>query len=368
MRLSSTLYSSVLLAVLSMGFIAPDVWAQANSGFDPKDEFLENIRTGEPTTADDKSFDERIDTEINRLNAAGNGTDLVARDGARVFVSRFMEQYDNSNNTISFKLKLAERAGLKFVEQFNRGADLNPIAVRAMATVLSKMASVSARDALLLGLQSTDQVVRYLCAKGLAAIIDGISADARLTQVTLDAIAEAANKESNHVVAAAMYEAIRYDNDHTPKVLAALLIILDGRLEQMRTSLQAVDAAEITAIQFISELNGLSNDDKVAIVGRLAVLLRLSVEAYEDAESQGSEAESRRDSLEQMIVLLEELIEAMVSPGGKKPDIRGEMSKHEKGSPSVVPAMKIELLLWIGTEQTEGTLNKAPWSVPVGAP
>jgi hypothetical protein len=366
MRLFRSFYSTVCLVVISTGLSAPVVWAQADFG--PKDEFLENLRTGEPTTADDKSFDERITSEIERLNLAVSGTDLVVRQGSLEFVSRFMAQFNNTNNTLSFNEKLAERASLKFIEQFNRGADLNPVAARAMANVLSQLRSVSAREALLLGLKSTDQAVRYLCAKGLARIIDGVSADARLTQVTLDAIAEAAAKETNAVVAAAMYEALQYGSDHTPKVLIAILTVFDGRLGLMRTSLQNVDAAEIPAIQFISQLSGLSNDDKVAIVGRLAVLLRLSVEAYEDADSQGAEAELRRDSLEQMIVILEELIESVVNPSGKKPDIRGQLAKQEKGSPSVVPAMKIELLLWIGTAQDEGLLNKEPWKVPVGAP
>ncbi|GJM25248.1 MAG: hypothetical protein DHS20C16_16630 [Phycisphaerae bacterium] len=371
MRLFRSFHPTLLLVVTSMGLSAPLTLAQSGGDLGPKDQFLENLRTGDPTSADNKAFDQRIDTEIQRLEAAASGTELVARQGALDFVSRFMDQYNNANNTASFKEKLAERASLRIIEQFNRGAELNPVAARAMADVLSRLGSVSARDALLLGLKSTDQVVRYLCAKGLALIIDGVSADARLTQVTLDAIVEAAAKETNAVVAAAMYEALRYGNDHTSKVLAAILKVLDGRLEFMRASLQSVDAAETSVIHFISQFNGLSTEDKVAIIGRLAVLLRLSVEAYEDASSQGNEAEARLDVLEQMIVLLEELIESIVNPSGKSPDIRSEMSKMSKkdsNERAVVAAMKIELLLWIGTEQSEGLLNKDPWKVPVDAP
>lgn len=347
---------------------APRVLAQANPDMGPQDEFLKNLRTGQPTTADDKSFDERIDTEINALNNAAGGTELVARQGALNFVSRFMAQYDHPDNTVSFKQKLAERFSLKIIEQFNRGAELKPVAARAMSTVLSRLGSVSARDALVLGLKSTDQVVRYLCATGLARIVDGISADARLTDITLSAVAEAIAVETNEVVAAAMYKALFFGSDHTEKVLASIIAALDGRLGLMRASVQSVDAAEIPLIEFLSRLNGLSNNDQVPIVGRLAVLLRLSVEAFEDLDAKGFEAEARRDAIEQMIVLLEELIDSIVNPSGKKPDIRSEMAKRESGSPSVVPAMKIELLLWIGTEQTEGVLNKSPWDVPVGAP
>ncbi|HNO78211.1 MAG TPA: hypothetical protein PKN33_09140 [Phycisphaerae bacterium] len=371
MRLFRSFHPTVLLVLISMGFSAPMAFAQAGADLGPKDEFLENLRTGDPTTADNKSFDERIATEITRLIAAADGADLVARQAARDFVSRFMNQFKNENNSVAFKEKLAERVGLKMVEQFNRGAELPPIAARAMAEVLSQLGSVSGRDALLEGLKSSDQVVRYLCAKGLALIIDGVSADARLTEVTLNAIAEAAAKETNAVVAAAMYEAMQYGNDHTAKVLVAVLKVLDGRLELMRASLQSVDAAETPLVQYLLQLNGLGNDDKVAIVGRLAVLLRLSVEAYEDANSQGNEAEPRIDALDQLIALIEDFIETTVKPSGKSPDIRSEMaklSKKDQNEAAVIAAMKIELLLWIGTPQTPGELNKAPWNVPAGAP
>ncbi len=371
MRLFRSFHPTVLLVVISMGLSAPMAFAQAGADLGPKDEFLENLRTGDPTTADNKSFDERIDTEINRLNAVAGGAELVARQAAMDFVSRFMAQYNNPNNTVAFKEKFAERTSMKIEEQFNRGADLHPVAARAMAQVLSQLGSVSAREALLLGLNSSDQVVRYLCAKGLAKIIDGVSADARLTDVTLNAIADIAAKETNAVVAAALYEAMQYGSDHAAKVLAAILKVLDGRLEIMRASLQSVDGAETPIIQFLMQLDGLSSDDKAAIIGRFAVLLRLSVEAYDDASSQGDEAESRLDALDQLIALLEDFIETTVKPSGKAPDIRSEMaklSKKDENEKTVVAAMKIELLLWIGTPQTGGELNKAPWNVPAGAP
>ena len=72
-----------------------------------------------------------------------------------------------------------------------------------------------------------------------------------------------------------------------------------------------------------------------------------------------------------MIVLLEEWIESIVNPSGKTPDIRSEMAKmnkKDKNERAVVVAMKIALLLWIGTDQTAGELNKGPWNVPAGAP
>ncbi|NOX59933.1 MAG: hypothetical protein GXP29_13900 [Planctomycetes bacterium] len=352
------------LIVLFVAFCGLPVWAQSGADLSPGDEFLKNVREGEPAAADDKSFDERISTELKRLNDGAGGADVVARQTAAVFVKRFRDQYNNPKNSDGFKDKLAERASLKFLEQFNRGAELEAAAARAMAAVLSQFGSVFARDALLAGLNSSDQVVRYRSARGMENIIDGVSADARLTEVSLNAIAKVTAKETNPVVAQAMYEAMQYGKEHTDKVLAALMIALDGRLAEMRKSIKSVDAAESTTLKFLSGINGLSGDDKVEIVKRVGPLLRLLVEAYSELP-QNTESEPRRDALEQAIVLAEELLESFVSPKGKAPSIRSKMAK---GGDSVAIDMQIELLLWIGNEQDAGILNSGPWNVPAGAP
>lgn len=362
MRFDRVLHLTILFAVFS----AVPVFAQDGPDLSPDDEFLENVRESDPASADNKSFDERISTEIKRLNESAGGTNLVAQHAVLNFVQRFSRQYNNEKNSAGFKDKLAERTSLLIVEQYKRGAELKSLPARAMADVLSRFGSVSAREALLLGLKSTDQVVRYRSAKGLDAIIDGVGADARLTEVTVNAIADAAATETNAVVAGAMYGAMRYGSAHTGKVLPALLKALDGRLAQMRKSSQSVDGAERIVIQYLSGLSGLSSDDKVAIVGRVAPLLRLMVEAYGDESApSSSESESKRDSLEQAIVLAEELVQSLVNPSGKSPGIRSKLAK--RGDSTAID-MKIELLLWIGTEQDPGFLNGSPWNVPAGAP
>jgi len=332
---------------------------RSDSSASPEDQALDTLRTREPASMDDPVFDNWIDAELIKLNAAV-ADPLEGPEAANRFANRCRREYNNDKNSVGFKRRLAERLAARCQTEFDKGADLAPVAARALARALAGLNSVSARDGLLAGLSFPDQVVRYLSANALASIKTDIAADDRLTEAALEDIARRCRDEVNGVVAGAVYRALAYE-DHPAQSVAAIVDVLEGRVDQLRSTQLELGHAELPAIRFLQSVNIGGEANKVKVVGPLAVLLRIHVQRF----GQKNVSDREQAAIAETIFETESLIEKLVAPPGRAPNIRDKMQKNDPGA---ALNMEIELNQWIGTEQTEGLLNGSPWNVSRGAP
>jgi hypothetical protein len=172
-------------------------------------------------------------------------------------------------------------------------------------------------------------------------------------------------RERNEVVAERIYMALAVP-DPSPEVIDAFTAILAARIVRYAGGMP-LGEAEVAAITYLSQAN-LNRDQSASIVRQLAVLLRLDVERY-IADLQGQFKTRRRDTILRRIIVTEEFISSAVGPaaanaGNVVEAITNPLAKTD----ATVAAIRLQLNNWIGTAETEGALNRAPWNVPVGAP
>ena len=332
---------------------------RGDSSASPEDQAMDTLRTRAPTSLDDPVIDNWITAELAKLTEAASDP-LEGPEAATRLVDRCQRQYRNEKNSSEFKKRLAERMATRFQAEFDKGENLKPVAARALAETLYNLNTVSVQEGLLAGLSFPDQVVRYLAAKSLASIKTDITADDRLTAVIFETIARRCRHEINGVVASAVYQALSYQ-DHPAESVAAILNVLDGRLDWLRNSQAELDRAELSAVGFLQSLTLTGESDKANVVRRLAVLLRIHVQRF----GQEDLSDREKAAIAETIFEAESLLEKLVAPSGRAPNIRDKMQRDEPGA---ALNMEIELNQWIGTEQTEGLLRGLPWDVPRGAP
>lgn len=347
------------------GLFAVNAIAQAPPGEEAgpgatADQALDELRTRIPAGSDD---DQIIDAWI----AQEKGTLLAATEDAQAatsFRGRFRSQIANTANTPEFTTRFVERTAAAFKEPLAACGDLSPFVAWAMAWVLTDSDSVAALDGLSAGLSCPDRVdVRYVCAKGFARLRPKISVDRVLTERTIAELTKAGQAEANGVVAAAIYEALQYaDPDHRQEGLDAMLDVLTARLKKRRTPVPLCDGGELGLLEFLRQSRVPSQSFGERLVPQLAVMLRLDVQRF----TQDGVPEEEQMRLAESIDGCEELLVSIVAPSADAaPSVRDALRKS--GEEQKIE-MQIELNEWIGTEQTPGLLNAAPWKVPVGAP
>ncbi|MHC4698823.1 MAG: hypothetical protein ACYTFA_19010 [Planctomycetota bacterium] len=283
------------------------------------------------------------------------------------FRERIGEKYQDSRNTQAFRTALTVQTTQLAVEKF-ADATLDATVAHALARVLVDLGGAETYAGLLAGLKSKDQSTRYLCARGLTALRSSIAQDTTMLDQTVAALREAGEAEPNAVVLSRIYLALAY-TVQVEAVFDAYMSLLDKRLEQRRGSGVFVDRAELDAFDYFRQgrvIGALNGDQKVALVGRLAVFLRFDAQRYNAEEIGHDESANERESLERRLDGLEACLEALVGTG-QGGDIRGELKAggHERRE-----AVLQQVYRWIGhpTTQTPGALNAAPWDVPIGAP
>jgi hypothetical protein len=336
-------------------------WGQTATS--KEDEALNTLRVGIPRDGDNPIVDNWVKAELAKVRAV-LGTPILIPEAINQFADRFAKQYDHSENTGDFKQKFAERTGAMFAREYAKGAALEEPVGRAMARVLLAMEDIRTRDAVLAGLSTTDQVVRYLSAATLIELQPAVAADGRLSVQMLQAIGAVGAKEINGVVIARLYAACGYE-DQPGAAIDAVLAIMNGHLARMRGGMvRELDRTEVPAIEFLGKMlrdGKLPDAARAPTAQALATLLRFHVERY-GAEDVG---EVERAAIMETVSLTEDLLKALVNPS-PAPEVSGKMFE---GQPEVAAInMQIELLRWIGSEQDAGILNKAPWNLPVGAP
>lgn len=318
---------------------------------------LDVMRNQPLTDQDNQLIDACISAEVAAMDKAINrpNPDMTS---AASFRQRMNAELSNTENTPDFKKRFVERAAALFGPQF-AASETNPASARAMAEVLGAFDVIQTRDALISGIASPDATVRYLSAKALLELQNEITSDARLARETITALAKSGAAEKSGVAAGVMYAAVNY-GDYKSESVDALVQMLAGRVDTLRQGGVRLDRGELPALRALSDLDSEIGNRAAALAGSLATLLRIHVEHYKPDELDMYE----QAAVEETILETENLLKKIVR-GSSLPDVAGKM---QKGGDAAPIDMQIELNRWIGTAQSEGVLNAAPYSVPIGAP
>jgi hypothetical protein len=353
--------SSCVVPLLA-GLLVGSAAAFAQQSDCPNAARLDPLRGGRPGASDDAAFDEWIQAALGNLQAAGSAAaaQTIAADR---FVECFAEMFNNAANGVDFKAKFADRTAAFFQPELARQGDLPVYQARALAGALLALSSERTREVMLQGLTFPDQAVRYLSARGLAAIREQVAVDKIKTDATLRAIAAAGANESSAIVAQAIYQALSYPGEHAETSGRAIMQMLTGRVAALREARGDIGRAEAIALRYLSTLldgNRFGAEARTELVRQLATLLRLAAERI----SRPNLSEMEREGILTTIEETEAILKRIVNPS-KAPDMSGKLASGDAAS---MTEMQIELIGWIGSEQEEGVLSAAPWSVPRGAP
>lgn len=312
---------------------------------------MEDLRKRTPAGENDRqTIDDWLEAEFGEIRSSPGRF--------RNIVNRVREAADT---TQPFRDALAERIGL-FAESKLAGADLPPGQASELLRTLLDLDHVRTRPGLVAGLKLSQPAGRYLAVKGLRGLRDRLTSDPAQVSAFIDALREAGAREPNGVVAERIYDALALPTP-TQEVIAAFDAMIGARIERYARGALFADEAELTGISYLSTIN-LNRDQSAGFVGRLAMLLRLDIERYV-AGLRAQFNPGQRDAIERRVWVTEEFIERAVRPAaGQGGNLREEMGT---AAPDV-SGLIMELNNWIGTPQTPGPLNEAPWNVPVGAP
>ncbi len=340
----------ILLAVaLCTGWAASVVAQQAT-----EDPAMEELRKRTPAGDNDR---QTIDNWLEaRFNEARNSPGSL-----REAVNSVRTAPDS---TQPFRNELAERIGLFAEEKLSNANLAAPLATELMWT-LRDIADARTRPGLAAGLAHSDSQVRYHAIKGLMEIRDQLITDPTQRSTLIATLRAAGMREENDVVAERIYITLKLPNP-SPEVIEAFTAILTARIERYAAG-ATLGEAEVAAIAYLSETN-LDRDQTASVVRQLAVLLRLDVEHY-IAGLQGQFKTRQRDAIVRRIALTEEFIRSAVGPAAANAgNVVRAIADPLPTTDATIAAIRLQLNNWIGTPETEGALNRAPWNVPVGAP
>lgn len=342
----------LVTCMLGLGLlIAPALGAQTAGSLD---QVMDQIRNRSPVSASDqRRITDWAQGELNRFS------------DIKSLRQRFRDQADHSRNSADFNRQLAVKIAEIATAEFRRTV-VDIKRNRALAQVLVDLARGEVINALLAGLDSKDAATRYLCVVGLTkpASRRAIQSDATQLGNVVQRLQSIGEKESDPVALTRIYEALALPRQ-AAAVFDAYVAIFDSRLAIRRKQAGNIDRAEAAALEFFADatvLGNLSAAQKAQLVGRLAVFFRFDVEQYDQGDLQ------YRDMvwLEWKLWVAEEVLSGpgMVGNGG---DVRGAISA---GGHLNRAQVHLEVQRWVGDTKSKqaGTLNAAPWSVPIGAP
>jgi hypothetical protein len=233
--------------------------------------------------------------------------------------------------------------------------------------VLSNARRAEVFSALLSGLKSPTEIIRYKCAVGLVGVKAAIATNAPDLANAIQALKEAGTAESSPVVLGRIYEALSFPNQ-APQTAGVYLAIFDARLDKRSKGMRKADLAESFAFDALlaekAAIKGLSPQMKSQFAARAAGFLRHAAARYGEATLAFAEV----DALVRLFYSVEEfLVDALGAAPPAGGAIRDALQSGGHGNRAAVATA---VALWIGDAKsnTPGALNAAPWSVPLGAP
>lgn len=171
--------------------------------------------------------------------------------------------------------------------------------------------------------------------------------------------------EESEIVLKRIYAALAFAS-HADEVFDVYMAIMDKRLALRRKRpVNRCDGTEVPAFEYFrvgSVAGALTPVQKSQLAARVAVFLRMDAQRYQSDEISSKFLEL--DHLERELYAAEDVLKKLGASGG---NISGTLSNGGYGARAAVLQ---EAYRWVGhpTNQSKGSLNQAPWNVPVGAP
>lgn len=332
-----------------------------------EDDTINTIRElGAISGADQRRINDWVLAQVGQL------TESARKDANAAFVQfrdRFQKQYAHAKNSQAFRAQLAAQTAQVAADWLSK-RDLQPTVGWALVAAISAMEEPEVLPALISGLKSTIETVRFLSAKSLAGqkLRDAIANDAGKFAEVMGALQAAGVVESSSVVLSRIYEGLAYPTKAST-VLPAYQAIFDARLSARRRPMTASDGAEFWAYEFFrtpAVMNSLTAEQKNQLVQRLATFLRADAERYNAPNLQPNANHNEIVSLELSLDAVEEVLTTLAG-AGKGGKIREQLARG--GIAQKAEVLK-EAYKWVGDPQSKepGALNAAPWDVPLGAP
>ena len=330
--------------------VAPAVMAQQPGPMDPTiDAFRARPAIG---PSDQGRIAEWVRTEVGRY------IDFAA------FRKRFRDQHQDAKNSAQFTTQFITQTSNVAATEFGK-TNLNAEIAYVFAQVLVDMDRAETVPGLLAGVAFSDVRVRFLCVKGLIARRSSIESDDAQRDQIIQKLQAVALAEDSEIVLKRIYAAIAFPR-HVDKVFDVYMAMMDKRLAfRRKLPVNHCDGTEVPALEYFriaSVSSSLTPVQKSQLAARVAVLLRMDAQRYQSDELASAFLEL--DHLERELDAAEDVLKKLGASGG---DIRGTLSNGGYGARAVVLR---EAYRWVGhpTDQSKGTLNQAPWNVPVGAP
>jgi hypothetical protein len=289
----------------------------------------------------------------------------AARSAGKAFFTKVAGSYKAANASNAFKDTVSKSVIDAFLAQYKPPEKVDESSPHPHGRIYILMTlvtfkTVDALECYQKALTDPSSGVRERGASGLLLIRPNLSA--AQWQATLTLVKDAALKESNAVVLSRLYGFLSVNQNQQAEVaLPVVLDILEARLKRFEEQWVVPCLADGEAAAWLGGRYGAINDQAVKkrILQAVARLLADSVHVY----AKQTLTPSEKRSLETAILATETQLRAMVN-SNDAPSVSTIMIKNAK-EPNKHDDMLAELVKWIGSADSEGLLNAAPFSFPV---
>jgi hypothetical protein len=312
-------------------------------------------------------FSSTIDRDRVSAWVAARFDELLAADNALTAGARFyqtmLEHVRATDATRGFKEGMARIVADEFAKRYQarrqKNPPDNPIPYVVALTVLRAYDQPSALPVFQSALTDPQAGVRLAAASGLLAMR---IPDAQWNQL-LPVVQQAAATETDPVTLSRLGQILTRDaGPPLAQAADAVLAVMDARLTRFERQGELPNHADADWAAWLGRRLARTDDTQLRtrIVRTLARLLADAAHAYVNQELP---SEIRRD-IEVVIASAERQLKLLTNlPANQPIDVTAALFADEATRDEAITR---EVDKWIGTDQTTGYLNQAPWNFPPG--
>lgn len=354
-------------AILVSASSIPAAVAQAPPAPAPASADLTAIRTHAPTADEQKQITQWIDAQLQAALAQ-------PRPDLRAFWQGFRQNFDQGVPAFRdvFAARTAEAFGA-VIRDPKSASGSGPVVCAMMFTVLAHMKSPTAMPVALAALSHPAASVRERAASCVRALIANVPADQVATLRT--ALRDVGRAEGNPIILREVYNALGA-LPGPEESAGAILEILSARIDAYAHGNWFGAAGDARAAFILQRIMGanpnpLGAATQALVVRRLAGLLKIAVLTYVPLANLAADSATPPSRMHDLELLIDSAETALTASARamqaqlKAPSVSAKMKSGDQGR---LTEMRLELNAWIGTAQTPGQLNGAPFDLPVGLP
>ncbi len=350
----------LMTALLVVAVACPTLRAQNKPA---KRSIIEQLQIKSSLTDDEKKqLRTWIEQRVQAIVTVEGGNATAARELRSAY----------AKGTAEFKDTFAQAYLAVIDAAYKRAKDAPAAQLIAIANTLDK---VEAYKALLKALSNQRVPVRTAAAIGLRRLRPKLAAagDPAFSQ-TIQALADAAAKETSAITLGILYEAMDYTAvgrgvPSRKTIATALLHVLESRGKQYQTGKVSAAAADGPGLRLAAKLAGqYAEEEKTRLIGAAAAMLAFGVERYTgdlykvDEKTASPVRIAMRNRFEQFIVDSEALLETLAKPA-EKPGVAVAMETSTQDNKRI--AMTNAMKKWAAFLKQQYQISV---SVPGGAP